>query len=195
MIWKTLGTVAPGELIDARLQLHHAAQVVASAGAHFIAPEPDDSHPNLGWDESLGALVGHALPGAGFRAGLRLADLSLLLIDEAGTSKDELSLDGRTLEDGHAWLAGATRAAGMEVPGAGLTRVAYEIPAHPTGEGAAFSAGPGDAFAELARWFANGHEAILTGSALLDGPASGQADRLSAFLESAIAASRLILAN
>ncbi len=39
MRWKTLGAVAPSELVDARLQLHHAAQVAASAGVIFLAPE------------------------------------------------------------------------------------------------------------------------------------------------------------
>ncbi|MBW1845378.1 MAG: hypothetical protein JRJ05_13630, partial [Deltaproteobacteria bacterium] len=81
MSWKTLGAVAPTELVDARLQLHHAAQVVASAGVTFLAPELDDSHPNLGWVESLGALMGHTLPGADAQVGLRVADLTLLLVN------------------------------------------------------------------------------------------------------------------
>jgi hypothetical protein len=158
--WKTLGAVAPTKLVDTRLQLHHAAQLVASAGASFLEPQPDDSHPNFGWMESLGALVGRSLPGADAQVGLRVADLSLLLVAAGGRVSDELALDGRTLEDGYAWLAKATAHAGAELPSAGLTRAAYEIPVHATGSGAPFSSESRDAPAELARWFANGHHAL-----------------------------------
>jgi hypothetical protein len=167
--WKTLGAVAPAQLVDARLQLHHAAQVVASAGVTFLAPTPDDSHPNLGWVESLGALMGHSLPGADAQVGLRIADLSLLLVNERGDVSDEFALDGKGLEDAYAWLAGATARAGAELPSAGITRVAYEIPSHPTGSGEAFSCKSHEAFAELARWFANGHHALAELAARVPG--------------------------
>lgn len=161
MTWHTLGSVAPTELAEARLQLHHAAQVVASAGTTFLEPQPDDSHPNLGWEESLGALLGRSLPGSGAQVGLRLADLSLLLVDGSGQVSDELALDGRTLDDGYAWLAAATARAGAELPAAGLSRSGYAIPDHATGSGASFSITPSASFAELARWFANGHHALM----------------------------------
>ena len=172
MSWKTLGAIAPTELVDARLQLHHAAQVVASAGVTFLEPTPDDSHPNLGWVEPLGALMGHSLPGAGAQVGLRVADLSLLLVNKSGEVSDEFALDGKNLDDGYAWMAAATAGAGAEHPSAGVTRASYEIPNHPTGKGAPFSCRPSDAFAELARWFANGHHALVELAARVPG-ASG----------------------
>ena len=83
--WETLGRPAPGELVDARLQLHHAAQLVASVGKPLLAPRPDDSHPNLGWLPEQRALAGHRVPGARpFQAALRLAELRLLLLDADG---------------------------------------------------------------------------------------------------------------
>lgn len=162
MTWKPLGAVAPTELTEARLQLHHAAQVVASAGVTSLEPQPDDSHPNLGWVESLGALVGRSLPGAGVRVGLRVADLSLVLVEGGGSGRvaADLSLDRATLEDGYEWLLKVTTQAGVELPSTGLRRAAYEIPPHPTGAGVRFSAASREVFAELARWFANGHEAM-----------------------------------
>jgi hypothetical protein len=167
--WKTLGAVAPTQLVDARLQLHHAAQVVASAGVTFLAPRPDDSHPNLGWVESLGALVGHSLPVADAQVGLRLGDLSLLLVNKRGEVSDEFALDGQKLDDGYAWLVEATARAGANLPSAGITRAAYEIPNHPTAKGATFSCKPDDAFAELARWFSNGHHALVELAARVPG--------------------------
>jgi len=158
--WQTLGGVAPDALVDARLQLHHAAQVAASAGVSFLEPEPDDSHPNLGWVEALGALVGRALPGADVQVGLRVADLSLLLVGRDGETREEFRLDGRTLEEGYAWLAAATTRAGATLPAGGIERAAYEIPNHAVASGAPFSTASPAAFAELARWFSNGQRAL-----------------------------------
>ena len=45
MSWQTLGAVAPDGLVEARLQLHHAAQVVASAGVTFLAAALLDGPP------------------------------------------------------------------------------------------------------------------------------------------------------
>lgn len=169
MSWHPLGAAAPTQLTDARLQLHHASQVVASAGVTFLTPAPDDSHPNLGWVEPLGALVGRSLPGANAHVGLRVADLSLLLVDESGALCDEYALDGKTLDDGYAWLAGATSRAGAELPSAGITRASYEIPHHAVASGEAFSCKSHEAFAELARWFANGDDTLVELAARLPG--------------------------
>jgi hypothetical protein len=158
--WQSLGAAPPTMLVDARLQLHHAAQIVASAGVTFLAATPDDSHPNLGWVASLGALMGRPIPPSNLQVGLRVADLTLLLVDPKGEVSDTFTLDGATLEDGYGWLAEASVRAGAELPAAGITRAAYEIPAHPVAAGEAFSCKARDDFAELARWFANGHDAL-----------------------------------
>ena len=161
MSWQLLGAVAPDCLVDARLQLHHAAQVVASAGVTFLEAESDDSHPNFGWVDSCAALVGRVLPGANVQVALRPADLSLLVLDASGRPSDELTLDGATLEDAYDWLEAVTTSAGARLPAGGMTRASYEIPDHATGRGAAFSLAPQRAFAELACWFANGHHALV----------------------------------
>ncbi len=154
MSWKTLGAVPATDLVDARLQLHHAAQIVASAAVTFLEPTPDDSHPNLGWREDLGALCGRRLPKSHIQVALRVADLSLLLVGEDGRVRDEWALDGKTLEDGYAWLETDLS------PPIGITRAVYEIPNHATASGARFSLGSGAAFDEMARWFGNGHRAL-----------------------------------
>lgn len=169
MRWNDLGAVAPAALVDSRLALHHAAQVVASAGVTFLKPQPDDSHPNLGWAEPLGALVGRTLPGANVQIGLRLSDLTLLLVDRNGDVRDALALHGKTLEDGYVWLAEATANAGAEFPAQGITRSSYEFPRHATSEGAVFSSESPDALAELARWFATGFEVLRALAAQMPG--------------------------
>jgi hypothetical protein len=167
--WQTLGAISPKELVDARLQLHHAAQIVASAGVTFIEPRPDDSHPNLGWDDATGTLLSHALPGDGARVGLRIADLSLVLTDARGEITDAFTLEGKTLDDGYTWLAEASTHAGVAMPQGGLVRASYEIPSHATGNGAPFSMQTPAAFEDLARWFANGHHALVEQAAHMAG--------------------------
>jgi hypothetical protein len=155
--WLTLGTPAPTALVDARLQLHHAAQWAAAAGASFLEPRSDDSHPNLGWQGALGALVGHPIPGPpGFQVGLSIADFRLLLLDGEGRPGDGLPLAGRTLSEAGAWLGEALERLGARLPAGGVAVPGYELPAHPVAGGAAFRFDAA-ACAELARWFGDGH--------------------------------------
>lgn len=169
-VWQPVGAGPATELVEARLQLHHAAQVVAAVGCTYLEPRPDDSHPNLGWVDALGALVGHPTPGPrSFQAGLRLGELALILLDATGGIADELPLDGATVDDAYAWLEGGIGRCGVPVPGTGLTRPTYEIPDHALAHGAAFSRANGASLKEVARWFANGHHSMVDLAARVEG--------------------------
>ena len=160
-LWRTLGAVAPARLADARLQLHHAAQVVASAGITWLSPQPDDSHPNMGWEHERHMLVGRALPRDGARVGLCVPDLSLAIVDSKGREADRLRLDDTTLEDAYVWLEESAVAHGVPVPDAGVARSPYDLPTHAVADGEVFSiADDGAALEELARWFANGFDVL-----------------------------------
>ena len=58
MSWRLVGSVLPGRLTEARLELHWAAQLVSAPGATLLPPTADFSHTNLGWDDTLGVLAG-----------------------------------------------------------------------------------------------------------------------------------------
>lgn len=150
--WQGLGRPAPATLSEARLQLHWAAQVVAAAGFTHLPHRPDDSHTSLRWDGAHHALVGEPLTGS-LRAGLRLADLSLLLTTDQATLAT-FPLDGRTLDEAYLWL-GQTLGQHTEGTLSGpLGRRDYDMPAHPVQQGKPFDLLP-DAMAELARWYAD----------------------------------------
>ncbi|HEV7922258.1 MAG TPA: hypothetical protein VGR02_15845 [Thermoanaerobaculia bacterium] len=83
--------------MEARRQLHRAAQVAAGVGRALLPPRPDFSHESFSW--TGGRLVQGLVEGR-FRSGLRFADLTLLLLDGDDALIDQLPLDGRTLEDG-----------------------------------------------------------------------------------------------
>ena len=53
--WQTLGTVPIADLVEGKVQLHWAAQIVSAFGNALLDPQPDDSQSNLGWVDSLGA--------------------------------------------------------------------------------------------------------------------------------------------
>jgi hypothetical protein len=155
--WETLGGVEPGKLIEARLQLHWAAQAVAAVGKQLLPHQPDFSEQSLQWMEGPRALAqGMVTAGSGrpFRSAIRLASPSLLLLDEAGEILRELPLESRTLEETYGWVkteAEALLGRPLEQP---LDRP-EGMPEHPVTAGAPFAFRDLAAPAELARYFAN----------------------------------------
>lgn len=157
-VWEQLGDPSPASLADARLQLHHASQIAASVGLTFVEPAKDDSHTNLEWIDSLGALM--TKPAAGnepFHAALDIANFRLLLIDgtDSRTIFSHFDLDGQNIESAYTWLESAIeRLIGGKME-KDLVRPTNEIPAHPVADGEWFSFAPREAFGELARCYAN----------------------------------------
>jgi hypothetical protein len=157
--WQVTGDPAPGELVEARLQLHWAAQILSAAADASLEHQPDDSHSNLGWNEELHALTTHTNP-FGLFAALRPADLNLMLADQTGMVIDHFKLDGRSIQDGLEWLEGlATQISGEPLPQSLKVRD-YEMPEHQVGQGQPFDFNEPDAFAELGRWFASAHHVL-----------------------------------
>lgn len=156
--WQTLGGVSPDALVEARLQLHYAAQLVSSLGTSFLEPRDDDSHPNLGWLASQRALAGRAVGGVKpFRGALDLADLRLVLLDGTDTAVEGLTLGATTLDEAYRWLDDAVaRFTGAHRAG-GLVRPPYELPDDGLARGASFSFESASHFEELARAYGNSH--------------------------------------
>jgi hypothetical protein len=149
--WPLVGNLDPAGLVETRLQVHHAVQLVVSLGISFLPAQPDDSHTSLEWLPGL-ALAGHTIDVATpFRGSLRFDPLMLLLLNDGGDVLDEYPLDGRTVPQCSRWLVEAVRSMGAEAER--LTdRRHYTIPDHPVARGAAFR--PDQAAArELGRYY------------------------------------------
>lgn len=152
--WIPLNTLAPERLKEARLQLHWAAQIVATVGYSFVPPADDWSHVSLTGhiDASGYMLVSRPVAArGGFRIGLRLGDLTLVLLNEANEIRHTYALTGHTLEEGFDWLQKVT----APVTATALARPAHELPDHSVGKGRAFNAADREAFALLASWYTN----------------------------------------
>ena len=99
--WVRLGEVPPGSLVDARLQLHHAAQIVVSAAISYIPARSDDSHTALTWSSRQRALTSEPITAArDLRIAIRLEDLMLQALDKDGVATKSFALPGRTVADG-----------------------------------------------------------------------------------------------
>lgn len=139
--WEPIGAIDPRELVDARLQLHWAAQSAAAVGRTLNPPRSDDSHTAFTWSATLEALMQE--PVNGVTCGLRLGDLTILAI---GTTTNELPLRGKTLDDAFAFFEAHC--------GHALNRTDVDLPDHPVAHGAVFDADERH-LAELARYFSN----------------------------------------
>ena len=154
--WSQLGEVNPRALVGTRETLHHAAYLLALAGASYLEAQADDSHTSMSWLDAARALATQPI-GANtrFRFALRIFDLTLLVIDDvSGEERRAFPLAGRTRSDALDWMRG--EAVGLGLDGARLrSRLHFVIANHPTDNGAAFERRTDGALEELARWYAD----------------------------------------
>ena len=159
--WHRLGECAPTALVDARLQVHWAAQLVSAVGTTLLPPAADDSHTNLEWLAVTGLLAGRLTETAPrCRAALSPSDLTLCLLDEHGARRAQRGLHAWTFEQGMNWLSQEIAAFTKRPLPRPLHRRELELPDHAVARGATFSLAEAAAFAELGRWYANA-DAVL----------------------------------
>src|ERR1700754_208324 len=133
--WRPIGRFGFGQLREARLQAHYAAQWLARAARAYILPQPGDNHTNLGWDDGFNGLVTHSLKD-GTCLGVRIPDLTLALIDH-GQIADSFPLDAHSENDARAWLRGRMQA--LQLPPEKLdTPLPYMLPFDALGRGARY---------------------------------------------------------
>lgn len=154
--WHVLGEVEPSNLVDARLQLHWAAQVLSAVGYTHMEKASDDGQSNTGWVDGMQVLVGRPMevePGA--FVSLDPANFRIALHEPGGAELESLAIAGQTLEQLHEWTSAAIgRRLGADP--VELVRPTYDLPDHPVADGQAFGADPA-ALSELGRWIHNGN--------------------------------------
>src|ERR1041384_4350124 len=69
--WRPIEVREARQLVDARLQLHHAAQLVAGLGISYLPRRDDDSHTNLEWLPAFNALASNPVGASAFRLAIR----------------------------------------------------------------------------------------------------------------------------
>jgi hypothetical protein len=147
-------------LTDARLQLHHAAQLATASGISYLPARPDDSHTNLEWLADLRALAARVIPAPQpFRVAVQPADLSISILDADDTIVASSLLNGLTIDDAAAWLRLRIAERGGDADALTLKRH-YEIPKHTVDDGGTFDTRNAAAFAQLDAWYSAGAQAM-----------------------------------
>lgn len=157
--WRTLASVDPARLLEARLQAHYATQWLARAAWAFVAAKPDDSHTNLGWEEEFGGFSTQKVQGT--KIGLKLFPLSLATLE--GKSNDVgrvLSLDGLKNSDVRNWFGETANSLSLDARLLDKDPP-YKIPPHRIATGSPYNlSGLDDAMRMLAAWFSNADKSL-----------------------------------
>lgn len=154
---ENLSKIDPLALSGARSLAHRAAQHLTALARANLPAQPDDSHSNLGWDESRGALVTHEMDGK--QMGLMLAKMVLFFNDNSGPSA-ELELSGQTVSQASDWTDENAKALGLK-PASDAT-IPYEFPADVAAIDNYQLDGLDGHFAALAEWFGVSAAALET---------------------------------
>ncbi|MDC7996604.1 hypothetical protein [Gilvibacter sediminis] len=94
--------------------IHQLAQYLAAAAISFMEAAPDDSHTNLGFDDSSQSLSTHPLNDLGVQLCFSYADFSLFWKGEG--LKSSISLDGKTHQEVLNWLKSTAEGLGFDKP-------------------------------------------------------------------------------
>jgi hypothetical protein len=157
--WRPLASVDPARFQEARLQAHHAAQWLARAAQAFIASKPDDSHTNLGWEDSILGFSTHKLQGV--KIGLKLFPLALVTLEGRNNEVGRvLNLDGHKDADIRTWFGDTAHSLGLDARLLDKPPP-YKIPPHRVAAGSPYTlSGLDEALRELIAWFANADKSI-----------------------------------
>jgi hypothetical protein len=153
-VWRQLSRIDHGQLTEARLQAHYAAQWLARAARAYIPPQPNDGHTSLHWDSGFDGFRTQSLNGT--QLSLQITSLTLGFHKGGSAERlESLSLTGLSDTQVRQWLGEklgerSLDAQRLDVPSP------YEMPANDIGQGATYDAVTlAVALSELAAWFAN----------------------------------------
>ncbi len=149
--WIPIQAISASKLTDARLQLHHAAQLATAAGISYLEKKPDDSHTNLEWLPALSALASNPVGEKNLRVAVRPREFAVMVVATPDLPLTEFALDGRTFDEAARWLRARLGQYGLD-PARFTTARHYTIPPHPVDDGHAFNP-DADALGELAHWY------------------------------------------
>jgi hypothetical protein len=147
--WERAADIAPVPLGEARVQLHHALQLVADVGRKLAGDADTEYLPT-----TRGLATGMARGTRPFRAVLGIGDFALHLTDLEGKPLTSLALAGKTYADAVAWLRAELD--GLGADGAKVTgQTPYDLPPHKILDGAPFAPPAEDVLRKLTVYIAN----------------------------------------
>ncbi|HQV31145.1 MAG TPA: hypothetical protein PKV71_04675 [Calditrichia bacterium] len=153
--WQPLIPASPIDLIDARLQSHHAFQVLACVAHHLMKPDSNDTHTSFEWDRPFEGLVSRPFGLHNeLRLGFRLRQFALYILTANHKIIDELILNEISIGEALSWVEIRLEDRGIDTGPYSLDRP-YEIPQHPVEDGQPFNSVNTQVFQLLESYFAN----------------------------------------
>jgi len=166
-MWHPTGAVDPCRLVNARLQLHWAAQAAAGVGRSLLPKQSDFSQESFQWSDELGVLLQGCTAGPRpFRSGIRFRDLTLLLLGDDDAVLDSLPLHGRTLADAFSFYQ--TRCSELLGSAVTIAPPPEGLPEHAVAHGEAFETAVAE-LEELERYYAGASSVLRPVSATQPG--------------------------
>jgi hypothetical protein len=157
--WQAIAKIPLDELVESRLQLHYAIQLIAATGAALAEPLPDYSHTSLAWHPVLEVFVGSAIQAPQpFQVALDPVSLTLIVLDQQSEAIASLPLPEKTMAAGLIWLQQALSQLGVDA--SKIVFLDYppdDFPDHPLAHGASFESNQALALSELTDYYANTH--------------------------------------
>lgn len=159
--WAILSGENPKMLATTINQIHRGVQFIAMAGKHFVKNAPDDSHTNLRWLPKEEVLAGNWIRErkGNFRFAMRSKDLTLIVYNAEMAMVSEFPLNGKTNKEALLWVKSQLTALGKDASQMKMD-IHYDIPAHETDTGAAYSIATPALFAEMSNHRANSDSAL-----------------------------------
>ncbi len=158
--WKLLSNTSDARLLNARGQLHQAAQLLAAAGISYIEARPDDSHTAMLWDFETNRFLSQAFGNdLSFQVALNPSDLTLSII-KSDVSSHEISLNGISLKQAAEKLQSLLEGQGLPENIFTMEKH-YELPDYPDQWDLAFDTSDSEAFQTLANSYGNAYSALL----------------------------------
>jgi hypothetical protein len=170
--WEMVGTIAPNELEQPRLELHYATRLLASATSSLLDSRDDDSQTAMAYDRASQSFVSEEFQGNGnsVRLALALDDLKLSLISLSVSTNASLSLVGQTLDAALKWVD-AELSRVLKTSQSVKLRQFPDFPDHPLARGAKFTCAPAESYTELRRYYQNASQ-LLSDNRMVPTPGS-----------------------
>lgn len=150
---------APKDLAKARAIGHKLVQFVTLAARANLKPEPDDSHSNIGWDNTLRGFLSQPLnhDGTVYFVGASLHPLKLCLLRNQEVFST-LEMDGVSESNAARWLDAGLQQLGMKP--ASEPKLPYELPPAVATVDSFSAQEEGAALSTLSDWFDTAHSLL-----------------------------------
>lgn len=155
--WIPLTIVDPGELKEARIQLHQAVQNVAAVGRKFLPDVAGDANAQLAWIPGLKRMAGKWVKGnTSFRSSLSLEEFKIYLVDQKVLTLSSFDCQESNLTQMMLWLEEQIGKLGLEARNLTLN-LPYELPKETNATGSPFTLPSYRGAKELTKYYHNAY--------------------------------------